>query len=306
MLRVSQLRQETKRALLRTGFPSGRGVGVVVSGNEQVLHAHNPWDALGFQAVEDFIALFDQQAFAAAAGLADQAMKNAGEPSRKRELNALRLLADAYDAWDRFDHKAAISTLQELAKYENDLRVLLGDNRADQIRLTARLHSDYLRSLVDGGSPSLKYVVDLLANADRRKCEGRTDDAVARLYRAIESLAQVALAERHEITSTKEVPFDRIPESLREQWAPRADEGNVFLGLQDAFALLHEFGDELGRQFMQLQLHDRQRSPLTARNQSILAHGFDRVSDKVFERLWDAATKLAGIQEDSLPSFPKL
>ena len=56
------------------------GVGVVVSGKEQVLHIHNPWDSLGFQAVENFIALFDQLAFASAAVVADRAMKKA--PSR--------------------------------------------------------------------------------------------------------------------------------------------------------------------------------------------------------------------------------
>ncbi|MGH7227535.1 MAG: hypothetical protein ACRELF_30350, partial [Gemmataceae bacterium] len=41
------------------------GVGVVVSGKEQVLHMHNPWDALGYQAVEEATTLFDQRAFAA-------------------------------------------------------------------------------------------------------------------------------------------------------------------------------------------------------------------------------------------------
>lgn len=283
------------------------GVGVVVSGNEQVLHAHNPWDALGFQAVEDFISLFDQQAFAAATGLADQAMKNAGEPSRKRELNALRLLADAYDAWDRFDHKGAISKLQYLAKYENDLRNLLGENRADRIRSAVRGHGEYLRSLVDGGSPSLRYVLDLLANARRRNREGRTDDAVARLYRAIESLAQVVLADRHGIANTKKVPLAGIPFDLRDEWTPRADEEeNVFLGLQDAYRLLDALGDELGRHFLQLGLHDRRKSPLSARNQSILAHGFERASEETFEQLWEAVLALSGSTGGELPSFPTL
>ncbi len=282
------------------------GVGIVISGREQVLHAHNPWDALGFQAVEEFVTLFDRQAFVAAAALAERATKNVSEPSRKRELNALKLMADAYDAWDRFDHKGAMNKLLELAKYDNDLRALLGEIKAEQIQIATHRHRDYLHALLEGGSPSLHYVIDLLANARRRKSEGRIDDTVARLYRAIESLAQIALAERHAIANTKQVPLDRVPESLRGQWASRADQGNIFLGLQDAYALLHDLGDELGRQFMQLQLHDRQRSPLTARNQSILAHGFERVSDKVFEQLWDAATKLAGIQADGLPSFPSL
>ena len=281
------------------------GVGVVEAGSERVIHSANPWDALGFQAVEEFVVLFDQQAFAAGAALAEMAMRNVSEPSRKRELHALKLQAEAYDAWDRFDHKSAMNKLQELARYDNDLRAVFGQATADRVRTWTHAYIDYLRKLVEGNSPSIQHVVDLLANARRRKTEGRVDDAVARLYRAIESLAQVALAERYEINNTKQVLLERVPEPLHGQWISRAEEGMVFLGLQDAFALLDCLGDELGAMFKQLQLHDRQRSPLTARNQSILAHGFERVSEKVFAQFWTAALQLAAIQEADLPTFPR-
>jgi hypothetical protein len=39
---------------------------------------------------------------------------------------------------------------------------------------------------------------------------------------------------------------------------------------------------------------------------SILAHGFDRVSEKVFDSLWTAALSLADVDEASLPCFPTL
>lgn len=285
---------------------SKEGVGVVISGKEQVLHAHNPWDALGFQAVESFVGLFDQLAFAAATSVADRAMRNASEQARKRELNALRLMSEAYDAWDRFDHKGAVSKLNEMEKYDNDLQAILGQTATDRIRRLTRQQKDYLRQLLDGPSPSVRHVTDLLANARRRRAEGRIDDAVARLYRAIESLAQVALADRHNIPNTKQVPLGEVPETLRGQWASRAEGGSVFLGLQDAYALLDARGDELGTKFKRLNLHDRERSPLTARNRSILAHGFERVSDQVFEQLWNAVLELAGVPETELPSFPRI
>ena len=282
------------------------GVGVVEAGSERVIHSANPWDALGFQAVEEFVVLFDQQAFAAGAALADSTMRNLSEQSRKRELNALKLLAEAYDAWDRFDQKTAMTKLQELAKYDNDLRAVFGQSKTDHVRTWTRMHLDYLRKLVEGKSPSMLHVTDLLANAQRRKVEGRIDDAVARLYRAIESVAQVGLAERHQLNNTKQVPLDRVPEPLRGQWTSRADEGTIFLGLQDAYVLLDAVGDDIGAKFKQLQLHDRQRSPLTARNQSILAHGFERVSDNVFQKLWSAALQLASVQESDILSFPRI
>jgi CRISPR-associated protein (TIGR02710 family) len=281
------------------------GVGVVEAGSERVIHSANPWDALGFQAVEEFIGLFDQQAFAPARAIADKAMRNVSQQSRKRELNALKILAEAYDAWDRFDHKGARSKVQESVKYDNDLQAVLGQPKVNQVRSCTAAHIDYLGKLVEGNSPSMQHVVDLLANARRRKAEGRIDDAVARLYRAIESLAQVALAERYQINNTKQVLLERVPEPLHAQWISRAEQGMVFLALQDAYALLNALGDELGAKFKQLELHDRQKSPLAARNQSILAHGFERVSDKVFEQLWKAALQLAAIQEADLPTFPR-
>lgn len=282
------------------------GVGVVISGKEQVLHTYNPWDALGYQAVERFVTLFDQQAFAAAATLADQAMRNVTDPSRKRELNSLKLLSQAFDAWDRFDHKEALSKLREIQKCENDLHTVLGPAISGQLRSCIVDQCKYLQQLIDGSSPSKQHVTDLLANARRRKAEGRNDDAVARLYRAIEALAQVALTVRHQIPNTKKVPLSRVPEPLQTQWASRAEVGTVFLGLQDAYALLNALDDDLGRKFFERKLDDRERSPLSSRNRSILAHGFERVCDRVFDQLWNDALELANVNVSDLPSFPRL
>ena len=78
------------------------------------------------------------------------------------------------------------------------------------------------------------------------------------------------------------------------------------LGLQEDYRLLAALEDELATRFSQLGLDDRQRSPLAARNQSILAHGFQPVAADVFSRLKQAALKLAEIDEGTLPVFPKL
>jgi CRISPR-associated protein (TIGR02710 family) len=288
---------------------SKEGVGIVESGSERVVHSANPWDALGFQAAEDFVTLFDQQAFAAAATLMEEAKRYVGDASRKRELNALQLLAQTYDAWDRFDHKQASAKVKDLLKYENDLQAVIGPARGDELRSVLHKHSDYLTKLAgEGTTQRSEHVIDLLANAKRRHTQGRIDDAVARLYRAIESLAQSVLAERHQIQNTGKVLLNSLPESLRAQWEPRAENGMLLLGLQDAYALLDALGDPLGARFKELQLHDRDRSPLSARNQSILAHGFQPVSETVFDRLWQSAMKLGeGVfAESDLPAFPRL
>jgi hypothetical protein len=61
---------------------------------------------------------------------------------------------------------------------------------------TAEAHT-FLEELLSGGkTPSLTYMLDLFANAERRLHEGKTDDAIVRLYRIIEMIAQERLRER--------------------------------------------------------------------------------------------------------------
>jgi CRISPR-associated protein (TIGR02710 family) len=281
------------------------GIGTVVTGAERVVHQANPWDALGYQAVDEFMVLFDQRAFAAAAAVASAARARVSRPDRKREMNALQQLASAFDAWDRFDHEAARTAFTDVDRAANDLRAGLGRDRADAILADLERFGTHLDRLCNGSGPSRHHVVDLLANARRRQEEGRFDDAVARLYRAIEALAQVALEEGHGIAKTGKVPLERVPEPLRSRWAPAATEGFVKVGLQDAYALLAALGDPLGRRFSEERL-DGTTSVLNERNTSILAHGFRRVSQGVYERLYRAALALAGIEARDLPSFPAL
>jgi CRISPR-associated protein (TIGR02710 family) len=281
------------------------GVGVVVSGAEKIVHETNPWDALGYQAVGDYVVLFDQHAFLAAANIASVTMRQVSRPDHKRELAVLEQLAKALDAWDRFNHATSKNLLDGVAKSANDLRAVLGSGRGDRILDGATRLAAHLGQICQATPPSRHHVLDLLSNAKRRKDEGRLDDAVARLYRAIEAMAQVALKDRHGIEGTEKVSLDRVPESLRTQWASRLKDGVVALGLQDAYALLRSLNDPLGQKFNKTDL-DGPESPLTARNRSILAHGFDQVSARVFDKLWTAALFLADIMEMDLPSFPSV
>lgn len=281
------------------------GAGVVVSGTEQVIHKANPWDTLGYQAVEDFVVLFDQHAFRAAANVAETAKKHVSRPDRKREFAVLEQLAKAFDAWDRFDHKDSKVELEQVEKSANDLRTVLGAAKGDRVLSDVARLCSYLGQLCQVAPPSRYHVLDLLANAKRRRDEGRIDDAVARLYRAIEAIAQVALKERHDIENTAKVPLARVPETLRARWASCATEGVVKLGLQNAYMLLANLNDPLGEKFASVKL-DGTKSPLVSRNRSILAHGFDSVSENAVDSLWKAAFEVGGFTEEMLPAFPSL
>ncbi len=262
------------------------GVGVVETGTERVVHTANPWDALGYQAVEDAITVFNHGGYAAAAAQLDRAIKAADRPDVRRELSTLKAVIDAYAAWDRFDHKGAKSRFDDALKNRNDLSACFPAERA--AALVGRLERHRLRvaELALQTEPAIEWVVDLLHNADRRAAERRFDDAVARLYRAFEALAQVRLREKWGIPDTKAVSLAQLPDALRTQWANRGRDGRAFmLALQDAYRVLLEFDDAVGRAFVTLGLAEDTRSPLVARNSSILAHGFQPVSRSAYQQL---------------------
>ncbi|RIK62290.1 MAG: TIGR02710 family CRISPR-associated protein [Planctomycetota bacterium] len=259
------------------------GVGEVVSGREIQFSRFNPWDALGYQAIDDAVAVFNHGGLAAAGTLLEGAVKKAGKLEVKRELSTLKAVVDAYAAWDRFDHTAAMQRFDDTLKNQNDLVAIFSQEANALIERLGR-HRARVAALAGQKEPTKAWVEDLLHNARRRAAEFRVDDAVARLYRACEALAQVRLREHHGIGDTKSVSVECLPEELRAGWAGRARKGCVMLGLRDAYALLSALRDDLGRRFEEMKLGDDQ-SPLFARNQSILAHGFEPVGENVYNQL---------------------
>lgn len=280
------------------------GVGTVSDGFEQAMATQNPWDALGYQVLENACLLFDQCAFAAAAQRLDNARRAAASPAVRRTLSTFHLLCEAYDAWDCFRHQDAQNLLTKALTNENDFYQTLRQPCADELVSALKAHCQLLPEITIE-PPSRELLLDLAANAQRRAQTGRTDDAVARLYRCVEALAQLHLRDAYGI-DTSAVPVAKLPESLRSQWMPHAEDGFLKLALQDAYLFLKKSGDPLGLSFYKTTLWDRVKSPLIVRNNSILAHGFAPVSPNTFTQLWTACLDLAGISEDQLTRFPIL
>ena len=121
-------------------------------------------------------------------------------------------------------------------------------------------------------------------------------------------MAQYELWESHQL-ETGAVPFDKLPSNLQQEWQGKPKEqGLLKLGLQEAYRLLRELDPppNLGSRFQELQLDSKERSPLSTRNQSILAHGFQPIGDKSHVKLRDAVLSLLGVETQSLPRFPRL
>jgi CRISPR-associated protein (TIGR02710 family) len=278
------------------------GIGIVVSGKEQIVNTSNPWESLGYQAIEDAALLFGQGNYASAVGLLRAASRNIPDGGVKRELATVQQLAEAYDAWDSFDHNTAAKKLQQVEKNVNDLRHAF-PGKADGLEKELLKHRDML-ARIQPGQPANLQVGDLLGNAHRRAQQGRYDDAVARLYRAIEAAAQIHLRD-HGFSHTGKVTLESLPETLRSRWQSRFENGFLKLGLQDDYELLRALDDPLGKRFFDLGLN-HEGSPLSMRNQSILAHGFQPVGQTAFQALWKQALELLLVDDSQIPQFPVL
>lgn len=282
------------------------GLGIVVAGSEKVLERANPWDSLGYQAVEEASLLFDQGALAAAARLMEQARDASTSAAARRECATLAQCFAAYASWDAFQHRDALRGLEQVSKNGNDLRHAFGPRRAEKLLAEILLHTTFLNNLLDAGPASMALVCDLVANARRRAATGAWDDAVARLYRAVEAYAQYVLLQEYGI-DTAHVPAEQLPASWLEGRRPTRQGGGYPLGLQEAYALLAARDHPAGRRFKELQL-DAAESPLTVRNASILAHGFSPVSKQTYGLLEGQTELLLAMQsgDEGLPRFPRI
>lgn len=155
-------------------------------------------------------------------------------------------LARALDLWDRFDHlgawKAVAPKKKELLGLVTFLQACLYARRRLEPSLKDKLDNQIGPS--DKGH-GYELVEDLFLNAERRACQGRFDDAVARLYRALELLAQVRLKIGHAI-DTSDLRLEQLPVPLQNSYRPMARNGKLQLPLGKSFELLACLKDPLG------------------------------------------------------------
>jgi CRISPR-associated protein (TIGR02710 family) len=280
------------------------GVGIVVSGTERMVYQADPAQVRLVREREGFVAWFNEGEFGPAQELAVAERNRAPEPV-KTEWQALAQLAEAYEKWDLFQYPEARSCLERMARFEPQLDVLLGPASRVRLMVTLQQHAGLLAALRSEPTDALLH--DLLANARRRARRRRWDDAVARLYRAVEVGAQARLLEGYSI-ATGAVRIDALPAALRSEpdlcRPGRRDPACAQWGLQQAYGALELLGDPLGRQFN--ATFTSPKGALEERNQSLLAHGFSPVSKNGYTALWKAVGELFAIEEDGLVQFPEL
>jgi CRISPR-associated protein (TIGR02710 family) len=183
---------------------------------------------------------------------------------QKRAVQVLKDICQGFEAWDRFDHNTAMNSLKNYRQYpEIESRLVflqkVIDSRKEidenvQIRLSAERHG-------------YEIVQDLMLNAERRATQDRYDDAVGRLYRALELLAQVRLWQKYHIR-TGNLDISKLPAEISNKY-----DNHDELGLFKSYQLLTKLQSEPIGQLYQVH-KDNIKKVLSKRNDSLFAHGF--------------------------------
>ncbi|MFM8524912.1 MAG: hypothetical protein ACKOCM_04755, partial [Cyanobacteriota bacterium] len=199
-------------------------------------------------------------------------------------INQLQVLV----LWDRFRWREALEAAAASG---------FGDHWPDLLAWWQRVEAS--REWDPGCEPAVaitgyELVQDLLLNAQRRGRRGWYDDAVARLYRATELLAQTYI--RLEIGLAE--PHDWIQRDLQlatGEWFPNHGVSGLYRWLQE-----HEARRGMGKGDQGLgSIYARQRYELKqlfdTRNKSLLGHGLRPIEQATWQSLQDRVSNLLDV-----------
>lgn len=207
-------------------------------------------------------------------------------PETDKSIQKRRVHSKGFLSWDCFDHTEAWRLLSHYKKYMVDnikfLEAVIWSRR--------EIDSNFKEEPIEGLSNTPKghgyeIVEDLLLNSERRASQGRYDDAVGRLYRALELLAQVRLKLEYGI-KTGDVDIKKIPQEYREKYKLEKDtnDGKLKIGLEGSYELLAivNNADPLTKEY--LNTKNKFIYLLSVRNSSLFAHGFQPITKEEYDK----------------------
>ena len=197
-------------------------------------------------------------------------------------------LVNAYYAWDNMDFEIAYDYLTKV-----DLEKLAFNDIRDDLKINLKA----LGTIVRSPHENLKncYILaSLINNSIRRAEEYKYDDAIARLYRAFELIAQIRLGKYGLKSSDIDVDIlkdKNVDEKFIETLEKTRQDGKIRIGLIKDFELLAELDDDLGKEF--IENRNRINNLTIKRNNSILAHGLESLDKDDFDQFEELVESLA-------------
>ena len=213
---------------------------------------------------------------------------------------SLLYLCKSYYAWDNMDFEEA---------YDNLRKVDINHIELMEIRDDIKFNLKALGNIVNSRSVNLKncYILaSLINNSIRRSEEFKYDDAIARLYRSFELIAQSELSKYDLESSDIDVSILRknnVSEEFILDLEKTEEDGKIRIGLEKDYLLLNELGNGIGKYYMENQ--SKIKNLTRKRNNSILAHGLDSLSEKDFDEFLEIVLNLSYTLDKDMKKFIK-
>ncbi len=317
-------------------------MGPVKSGQEKNKDQENPYENYAINEFKSGKEFFDKYQFIAARENFAQAESKLKYPDLKKRSNLFIKIVDLYESWDKFNDEIKIENDNEKIKLNIFLKEILETIKNDENLLKyfeeeiPHFYNQMKRNKIfldKKISPTKDiynnipyYLPDLLNNAKRRMKEGKYDDAVARLYRALELIAQLRL-HKYKFMDRKSLnnkSFYVMRSSVKKR-ASRKEEAELHsrnlgkwrtkkelmnLDLSSSYLLLkiisYSRNDDFSESTKSLVKNfDRIRSNFEIRNRSILAHGLRPLNDNDANRLYKLIKKHANMYSSKIDNNMK-
>ncbi|OEU79576.1 MAG: CRISPR-associated protein [Desulfobacterales bacterium S5133MH4] len=283
------------------------GLGLVVSGKEVVRLGISPWQVFAVEEKKQISLFISSFQYEAAISVISKTIDRLQDRQHEVWSGVMETL-QGYLAWDSFDHKTALRKLSNGLKRLEMCERFGIDNQIQEYTDKVRGNFDILNDM-NQKTHFFKLLHpillrDIVSNARRRYQQNKYDDAVARLYRALEMAGQIAF-EHATGTSTCEADPEKLPQSMREEYVHRyrsPDDKKIRIPLFATFRVLKELQNPSGVQFGKYE--EILKKVLSARNGSILAHGIQPIDKETYERFASIIEQL--FLDGSLIEFPQL
>lgn len=214
--------------------------------------------------------------------------------------DSLLHLCKAYYAWDNMDFEEA---------YGNLRKVNLNQVEFMEVKNDIKFNLKALGNIINSKSVNLKncYILaSLINNSIRRSEEFKYDDAIARLYRSFELIAQIELTKYNIKSSDIDVSVlkqNNVSDEFIMDLEKTREDGKIRIGLEKDFLLLNELGNDLGKHYIDNE--SKIKNLTRKRNNSILAHGLDSLTQNDFDEFLDIVLNLSYSLDKDMKKFIK-
>ena len=265
--------------------------GVVSTGTESIQYQnlYKVYDKFALMRVRNY---FNANRFYTASEI----LENVVDESINTE-NMMNLVK-GYFLWDNMEFEEA---------YEHLTKLDLNGFELSEIKDDLKFNLKALGAIVRSPHENLKncYILaSLINNSIRRAEEYKYDDAIARLYRAFELIAQIRLSSYRLNSSDIDTDIlleNNVSQEFIDGLEKTRDEGKIRIGLIKDFELLDALDDDLGKYFAENR--NRINNLTKKRNNSILAHGLESLDKEDFEEFEEVVESLARKLDKDMGKF---